>query len=146
MADTVELAVHGKITVIGDLRTNINVEVRMGWTSDDPAAVTFSFRDDDQEELAAPWTVGRDLVMSGTLSTFMTGNGDASFRRSGQRFVICLSSPDGHSHVEIPLSGVRDFLGDTVVKVPLGQENVGAQVDAFLADVFRYDQPEGEAA
>jgi hypothetical protein len=146
MTDTVELSVHGKVTVIGNQRTDVDVEVRMSWKSDDPAAITFDFRADDGEEMAKPWTVGRDLVMSGTLSTFMTGNGDAAFRRSGQRFVICLSPPDGHSHVEIPLSGVRDFLGDTIVKVPLGQEDVGAQVDAFLADVFRYDQPEGEAA
>lgn len=145
MADTVELTVHGKITVIGNERTDVDVEVRMSWTAVDPAAVTFGFRVDG-EEVTKPWTVGRDLVMSGSLSSYMTGSGDVKTRRLGERFVICLSSPDGHSHVEIPLSGVRDFLGDTIVKVPLGQENVGIQVDAFLADVFRYDQPEGEAA
>jgi hypothetical protein len=120
------------------VRAGLRYDVR------DPYAVQVSFYtgggpDGDVVE----WTFARQLLTDGVSGP--VGEGDVQVWPSNDSgsSVVCLalSSPSGKALFEVPLKGLVDFLSQTYVAVPTGQESSYVDVDAELA-LLLWAEPE----
>lgn len=117
---------------------DLEIDVTLTYDPDyDPYAVQIILSDPEQGDVV--WTVGRELMRIGARSLFPCGGGDVKFRYLGtadEGLLMCLKNLTGHADIWLPHGEVVDFLNDTIEAVPVGMENVDAQLDEALEEIL----------
>lgn len=106
-------------------------------SSTDPLAVKLGIKVPEVGE-SVEWTVGRDYLNEGRLSTESYGQGDIRIRwyPAGNVLGLCLRNPDGHADINLPYHEVAQFMTETMVEVPIGDENAEALIDHAVAKIL----------
>lgn len=117
--------------------TELRVELRYD-SKVDPFAVIMTFFESEDHE-GTPWIFGRELMEKGMKSLRPVGDGDVKFRRKiksrGGQLQVCLSTDEGHAHVDLPGDEVHAFLDESFLACMPGQEGIDAHMDAFLKEI-----------
>ncbi len=85
----------------------------------EPFAISLTFEWQDQ---ATDWAVSRDLVVDALLEG-VAGIGDAVVSADGNLVRVGLVSPDGAIVVTFPQLVLADFIAETLIAVPAGEES-----------------------
>ena len=85
------------------------------------------------------WSFARDLLVEGIYGP--VGDGDVQvwpcLSSTGEAVVIIeLCSPDGLALLQAPSRTVRDFLDQTLVRVPAGEESVHLSLDGLISKLL----------
>jgi hypothetical protein len=136
----------GRVKQVGSKRVDLHVDVELKWDGEhDPLAVEVTFVVQGDEE-SSTWYLARDLLYRGLNSFTPVGSGDARLRYEGVStgtVLLCLKAPldgvESHADVALPHGEVYSFLMKTFKVTPIGGEKLDAELDEFLADVFRKD-------
>jgi hypothetical protein len=123
---------------VGGADCEIELDVELQYNAEgDPLAVKAIFSD---EHSLSPveWHFSRKLMMDGAVCGFAIGTGDVKFRYEGALggIIACLRSPEGHADIRLPQPEVVSFLNDTNREVPIGQEDLGTDLDDELERIF----------
>ncbi|GHH72890.1 sporulation-specific cell division protein SsgB [Streptomyces sulfonofaciens] len=113
------------------------VTVTLRYDVVDPLAVHVVFPSEATiDEAPVTWTFARDLLEEGLAGP--AGRGDVRIWPGGPgRTVIEFDAPEGMALVEFDEAVLRGFLLDAYDAVPVGSEDVTADVDRGLAELFR---------
>jgi hypothetical protein len=132
--------VHRDVEVAGaSLGSGRVINVRLGWQSTDPLAVTVDVTA-QPEHPSLPrgsWVVLRDFLRYGLEEP--TGDGDVRILpdlRGG--LVLELRQGQRCSRLVLPSVPVREFLDETEQIVPAGEEAGAAELDALIARLLEY--------
>lgn len=104
-----------------------DVLVTMSYERDDPFALHATFALAGTTTVQH-WEFSRELLMPGLVlggHILCAGPSDVTVSRlDDKRLLIGLNSPNGSATLEFPLGTVSEFLGRTLVEVPLGTEQL----------------------
>ena len=118
------------------------VTARLGYSIEDPFAVTITFLDRPGagQERGVTWTVARDLLRGGM--TAPTGEGDVQMwpgtdqcRRA--TLVMEFDPGTGAFVANAYLRDVHAFLGRTYAEVPAGTEHLHLDLDALIGQLVQ---------
>lgn len=109
----------------------------LGWNEDSPLIVDLlMFNKGDDEPTI--WHIGRDLLKDAVSRDGHHGEMDVEIVRLRTRPVVLihLSSDSGNASIELPLMAVRHFLEETESHVPVGTEDLSADLESALAVIL----------
>ena len=110
---------------------NVPVEVRLGFRSDDPYAVSMDLRADNH----TTWVVSRELLADGLLT--LTGTGDVSLRPlSEESAVLELGNGDVRVTFHVSTADLQRFLDMTRDLVAPGEEAAHLDIDAVIGQLL----------
>lgn len=139
----IEAKFEGRLLVTNNTRLDEALSIELYFDEEnDPLAVQMVFKHDEDEVC---WTVGRELLMRGSVSRAPYGSGDVGFRAepNKNRILACLKSPEGHADIGLPQDEVIRFLNRTMAACRFGgieeEETVSGHVDALIAEIFEED-------
>lgn len=97
------------------------ITVDMQYNSDDPAAISFTFRQGGE---ATTWTFARDLLVE-AFEDGQAGEGDVQFDLGLdlEELHVRLEGEEGVGYVLMKAVPVRDFLDDTLMHIPAARES-----------------------
>lgn len=123
----------------GPSRTPVPTELT--WSAGDPLSVVVRFTD-PAGSASVVWVVGRDLLnkVVGTVSgkPACVGKGDVKgYSPTDLRTILCLTSPEGHSHISMPRLPIETFLNQAYRDFPVALEDaaIGRALDALLREL-----------
>lgn len=130
----------GVIARVGNTVVHEQIDIELTWDFDnDPFAVSMRCSAEDMAN-EVTWVFGRALLAHGLESLTAVGEGDVKLRLASPNrvnLIVCLTSPDGHADLMLPVYLVERFLEDTCKVIPIGHEAVtDEQVDDFLKGVL----------
>lgn len=125
-----------KVLRVNGTPRDLDVQVTLTYDEEDePFAIRAIFEEEGAEDVI--WIWGRELMINGASSYFPVGHDGVKFQYKGHdSLIMCLSSPQGHTDVQLPQGLVLDFLNETTAAVPLGEETIDSELDTFLAEVL----------
>lgn len=118
------------------------VGVRLSYdAATEPLAVHLTF--DEGDGIEVTWVVSRELLMRGSTSLTIYGDGDIRMRYEGHqtgKLIMCFRSDEGHADVIVPQALVLLFLSRTADECAVNSDDearlVGYQIDDLLAEVL----------
>ena len=129
------IAAEVELRLVVPHTAKVPVAVDLGYDSEDPFAVTATFRGDDG---AVEWVFARDLLHEGLDRP--SGEGDVQVWPGvvdGRDVVlVSLNSPDGHAVLEADAAVMGAFLERTFILVAAGAESSHLRVEDELAGLF----------
>ena len=113
------------------------IDAELVYDEGDPLAFTMVF--DARGDRCTPWAVGRDLLLEAMTSEALTGLGDVKFQRnSGTGYLeTCITSPEGHAHISLPLQPVEAFLDETEEAAAEAVTHLDALLGRALEGILR---------
>lgn len=101
--------------------SGMRITVDMQYEDENPAAMTFIFH---QGEEATTWTFARDLLVE-AFEDGQAGEGDVQFDLDLdlEELHVRLEGEEGVGHVLMRAVPVRDFLDDTLMRLPTARES-----------------------
>lgn len=103
------------------------------WDTDDPLAITLKFPPGvGASQNGQEWQFGRDLLHRGCYFA-RTGDLDVVIWPEVDKVVISLRPPHGRADLVVSRSDVRAFVEATVAVQPMGKEDLGNELDLWLA-------------
>jgi hypothetical protein len=130
------------VVLTNDQVVSTEILIELKWDgANDPLAVEAVFKEGEEDDFeTVSWTFARDLLYRAMIGRgLIIGRGDVKLKRElwkENTLNLCVSSPDGHAHVELPADEVEAFLKETIDVYAIGEENVGELVDAWLKEVM----------
>lgn len=84
------------------------------------------------------WTFARQLVLDALSMSIddVSGVGDVIMWRDDDMFYVRLASDDGECTLRFSLDDVRVYAHESLVLVPHGQEDVSADIECVLSQLF----------
>jgi len=140
---TISKRFQGIVIKTGDQVTNQRIGIELAWDPDrDPLAVTMTcylgsettYSGEDEQ---VAWVLSRELLHEGLSSFTPVGEGDVKLRLANNfsaGLLCCLTSPDGHADLALPLVEVEGFMDETEQHTPVGQEHFDTLLDDFLKE------------
>ncbi len=132
--DWTTASVRRRVTMrcIGDTAQGVALDVELGYSENDPYAVTASF---GTRHGTIVWAFARDLLLDGLVEP--VGDGDVSvWPAVGMRDDACVMiefrSPDGELLVETPSRGITEFVNRSLDLVPRESESAHLDVDRLI--------------
>lgn len=105
------------------------VGVEMNYDPEDPAAVLFTFSNEDGT--FAEWSFGRDLLLE-ALEDGESGTCDVMFQVEGKRVKMGLTSPEGSGYVTFAIENLFEFVELIYEEVPEGSDSY--EVPEFIPE------------
>ena len=122
---------------------HVPIGVVLTWDPDhDPYAVMMICSLDAEDTMSGEdeevvWTFARSLLSDGLSSLAPFGQGDVKMRLASVarvNLIVCLTSPEGHADLLLPVLDVETFLDETRQHTELGNEDAAELVDEFLKE------------
>ncbi|MBD0691954.1 regulator [Streptomyces sp. CBMA123] len=115
---------------------SFSIVVDLAYEAGDPYAIRCTFH--LPGDAPVTWVFARELLLDGLSGP--SGEGDVHIHPVGEELSevrIALHSPHGDALLSAPTPPLLAFLARTDRLVPMGQELIGRELDAQLADILR---------
>ena len=114
-----------------------DIPVRSRWTYDTTEPFTISVAFQTEDDTWVEWLFARDLLVNGMSGAAGIGDVRLRPRRTSGRTALQLEieSPEGHALLEFERESVQQFLANTIMLVPLGDESDHFDVDRLIDEI-----------
>lgn len=135
----IEQSFTGRVKRTGNEDCDLEIGVTLSYEAEfNPYGVQLILSNPGDQDVV--WTVDRGLMTRGSRSYTVLGQGDVRFRFLGSEdggVLVCLRNLTGHADIWLPVLEVIDFLNNTMIECPMGQEKSDEAVEDLLKELFQ---------